>query len=376
MDGPGIARRRAGRGFAYRDADGAPVRDPATLARIRALVIPPAWTSVWICPDPRGHIQAMGVDARGRRQYIYHSQFREVRDDAKYGRLVAFARSLPAIRTQVAADMAQRNLGRRGVLASVVYLLDTTMARIGNRAYAEANGTFGVTTLRGRHVRVSGSRLRFSFRGKSGREWKLDLDDRRLARVVRSCQELPGQNLFQYVDEDGETQQVSSADVNAYLREIAGPDVSAKDFRTWGGTVTAAMALREAGPPTSDSQAKRNVARAVRLTSARLCNTPAVCRACYVHPEVFAAYLAGELRLRLDAAGAAWPGLKAEELAVLRFLRRRKKLLAGGQEGRRVGDVRAAKARRSDMPRRPRSPRKQAETADGAQQQGGRHPAF
>jgi len=322
-DSPGIGRRRVGRGFSYRTAEGAPLQDKEALARIKGLVIPPAWTRVWICPDPRGHVQAMGFDEKGRRQYRYHAQFREVREEAKYRHLIRFAEQLPAIRARVAADMTGPVLGRKRILATVVYLLETTMVRVGNRAYAKANQTFGLTTLEDRHVEVAGTRLRFSFRGKSGREWKLDLQDRRISGVVRRCHELPGQNLFKYVDEDGEPQSVSSADVNAYLREVGGPDISAKDFRTWGGTVMAAVALHEAGPPSSPTAAKRQVSRAIRTAAARLGNTPAVCRACYVHPEVISAYPEGALALQIDEEGTGWPGLRADEKAVLEFLRRR-----------------------------------------------------
>jgi DNA topoisomerase-1 len=323
-EAPGIARRRSGRGFSYRTPAGEAVRDPETLARIRSLVIPPAWTSVWICPDPRGHVQAVGLDEKRRRQYRYHPLFREERDGAKYRRLIAFAESLPAIRGRVSADMAQPGLGRRRVLAALVYLLETTLVRVGNRAYARANNTYGLTTLEERHVEVAGTRLRFSFRGKSGREWNLDLRDRRIARVVRRCQELPGQSLFKYIDDAGQVQTVSSADVNAYLREVAGPEISAKDFRTWGGTVMAAMALAEMGPAGGPAAARRNIARAIRRTAARLGNTPPICRACYVHPDVLAAYLDDDLRLPIDDAGAGWPDLRPEEAAVLALLGRRR----------------------------------------------------
>jgi DNA topoisomerase-1 len=240
---PGISRRRSGKGFAYRAPDGRTLRDAAARRRIQTLAVPPAWTDVWICPDPSGHLQATGRDARGRKQYRYHPQWREVRDETKFGRLVAFAEGLPALRRRVQEDLARPGLPREKVLAAVVRLLGTTLLRVGNEEYARANQSFGLTTLRDRHAAVEGATVRFCFRGKSGKEVRVDIQDRRLARVVKRCRELPGQELFQYVDDDGQQQSVGSGDVNAYLREVTGEELSAKDFRTWGGTVLALGAL-------------------------------------------------------------------------------------------------------------------------------------
>ncbi|HEY2051305.1 MAG TPA: DNA topoisomerase IB [Caulobacteraceae bacterium] len=318
-EGPGISRRRFGRGFAYRSADGGRIEDPEILARIRALAIPPAWREVWICADPDGHIQATGRDARGRLQYIYHPKFREVRDEAKYRHVIGFALSLPKIRTQVAADMGQSADGRRQVLATVVHLLETTMIRVGNRSYAHTNHSFGLTTLEPRHVEISGTRLRFEFQGKSGKMWKLDIRDRRIVRILKTCQELPGQSLFRYVDEDGNPQAVSSEDVNAYLREISGADVTAKDFRTWTGTVMAAGRLAKEAPPETATAARRGLTEVVKTVAAQLGNTPAICRACYIHPAVVDAFLEGALQLGSHKA-AAHEGLSDEEATVLAFL--------------------------------------------------------
>jgi len=324
----GVHRRRSGKGFSYRGPDGELVRDPDTLARIRKLAVPPAWTSVWICPDPDGHIQAVGLDDRGRRQYRYHPRFRDVRDVAKFRHMMRFAAALPALRRQVAADMAERGLGRRKVLATVVHLLETTMIRVGNPAYAKQNKSYGLTTLETRHVKVEGPQLRFRFKGKSGKVWNLGLRDRRVARIVKTCQELPGQRLFQYLDEAGEPQAVTSADVNAYLKSVTGSDITAKDFRTWTGTVLAAMALAEFERVDSAARAKRNLTRAIEHVSASLGNTPTICRKCYVHPEILTAYLDGalllEVRETIDTQlDQDLPGLRPEEAAVLAFLRAR-----------------------------------------------------
>ena len=240
---PGIARRRAGKGFSYRDPRGQLVRDKATLARIRSLAIPPAYADVWVCPDPDGHIQATGRDARGRKQYRYHPRFREVRESAKYEHMLDFARALPALRARVASDMARRGMGRQKVLATVVHLLETTMIRVGNADYVRQNKSHGLTTLRDRHVTIDGSEVRFRFKGKSGKQWDLGLRDRRVARIVRQSQDLPGQHLFQYLDDEGVAREVTSGDVNTYLREVTGAGITAKDFRTWTGTVLAALAL-------------------------------------------------------------------------------------------------------------------------------------
>ena len=323
---PGITRRRAGRGFTYRSADGATIRDRTVLARIRALAIPPAWTDVWICPDPAGHLQATGRDARGRKQYRYHLRWRSRRDDAKFERLIEFARVLPRIRERCDADLARPGLSREKVLAAVVRLLELTLIRVGNDEYARLNRSFGLTTLRSRHAQVRGTAIRFRFRGKSGQRHEVGLRDRRLAGIVRRCQELPGQDLFQYVGEDGVPHDVTSEDVNGYLREISGADVTAKDFRTWAGTVLAYRALRALAPGVDDRSARANVVEAVRLTAGRLGNTPAVARRSYVHPAILDAYLEGSIRSALleaaeeqaDPPQIAAPDEEAEVVSLLR----------------------------------------------------------
>ncbi len=292
---PGLPRRRAGRGFSYLRPNGERVTDPATLTRIRALAIPPAWTDVWICLDPAGHLQATGHDARGRKQYRYHERWRTGRDDAKFERLIDFARVLPRIRRRCDRDLSRPGLSREKVLAAVVRLLETTLIRVGNDEYARLNRSFGLTTLKTRHAKVSGTRVRFRFRGKSGRQHEVGIRDRRLAMVVRRCQDLPGQELFQWVGDDGEARDVASDDVNAYLREISRADVTAKDFRTWAGTVLAYRALRALAPGTDERSARKNVVEAVRFTSDRLGNTPAVARRSYVHPAILEAYLEGSI---------------------------------------------------------------------------------
>ncbi|MBA2300106.1 MAG: DNA topoisomerase IB, partial [Chloroflexi bacterium] len=266
---PGITRRRSGRGFSYRDADGATVRDREVVARIRALAIPPAWTDVWICPWPNGHLQASGRDARGRKQYRYHAQWHERRGTDKFDRMLAFAEALPRIRRRCDTDLARRGLPREKVIAGVVRLLELTLIRVGNDEYVRLNRSFGLTTLRDRHARIEGSAVRFRFRGKSGLSHEVGLQDRRLAQLVRRCQELPGQELFQFVDEDGTVRDLASDDVNAYLREASGGDFTAKDFRTWAGTVLAYRALRALQPGTGEVAAKRNVVEAIRQTADR-----------------------------------------------------------------------------------------------------------
>jgi DNA topoisomerase I len=270
------------------------VRDVATLSRIRALAIPPAWRAVWICPRADGHLQATGRDARGRKQYRYHSRWRETRDETKYGRMLEFAAALPAIHRRVGRDLARHGLPREKILATVVRLLETTLIRVGNEEYARENDSFGLTTLRTRQVRVNGSKVRFQFRGKSGVEHAIELEDRRMAAIVKRVRELPGQELFQYVDEDGSLRSVGSADVNAYLKEISGEDFTSKDFRTWAGTLLAARALGRLGGFKSQAQAKRNVVTAVEAVARLLGNTAAVCRKCYIHPAVLEGYLAGK----------------------------------------------------------------------------------
>ena len=324
---PGITRRRSGRGFAYRDAEGQPIRDAETLARIRAIVIPPAWTDVWICPWPNGYLQATGRDARGRKQYRYHARFRRRRDYAKFARLIAFAKALPAIRKRVDDDLARPGLPREKVLAAVVRLLELTLIRVGNDEYARLNKSFGLTTLRDRHAVIDGSSVTFRYRGKSGLQHEVGLRDRRLAAVVRRCRDLPGQELFQYVGSDGEPRDVASDDVNAYLAEVA-PGVTAKDFRTWAGTVLAYRALRALGKGATDREKQRNVTAAIRDAAENLGNTAAVARQAYVHPAVVDAYLDGKIRTALVQAaedtdqppGATQPD---EERAVVALLRAR-----------------------------------------------------
>ncbi len=315
--GPGIRRRRAGGGFVYLDANGRRIGDRHTLARIRALAIPPAWRDVWICPRADGHIQAVGRDARGRKQYRYHAEWRHVRDATKYDRMVTFAHRLPGIRRRIAADLRRPGLPREKVLAIVLRLLETTRVRIGNKEYARQNGSFGLTTLRNRHASVSGGRIRFHFRGKSGKVHEVDVEDHRIARLVRALQELPGQELFQYVDDDGAVRPIGSAEVNDHLRALTGESFTAKDFRTWAGTVAAARELAQLPAPTSTAAGKRHVADAVKRVAVELGNTAAVCRKCYIHPLVIDAFLAGT---RLPASTSGRRGLHADERAVLALL--------------------------------------------------------
>lgn len=325
---PGISRRGAGRGFSYKDAKGRRITDKAELQRIRSLAVPPAYTDVWICPDPNGHIQATGRDAKGRKQYRYHPRFREVRESTKYEHMLDFAAVLPDIRTRIDADLRRRGLPREKVIATVVYLLENTMIRVGNDDYAKKNKSYGLTTLRDRHVDVNGSGLRFEFKGKSGKKWRLKVKDRRVARIVKASQDLPGQRLFQYIDEDGERCEVTSGDVNAYLKEISERDITAKDFRTWTGTVLAALALIEFEEVDSEAAAKRNIKAAIDHVSSRLGNTPTICRKCYVHPEIFNTYLDKQLVLELkeeidEELKSNVAGLSPEEAAVLALLHKR-----------------------------------------------------
>jgi DNA topoisomerase I len=338
-DRAGITRRRAGKGWAYRTPDGEPVRNRDTLARIRSLAIPPAWTDVWISPDERGHVQATGRDARGRKQHRYHPAFREQREHAKFDRMLSFAGLLPAIRERVEADLGRPGLPREKVLATVVRLLELTLIRVGNEEYARLNRSFGLTTLRDRHARIEGSQIRFRFTGKSGKKHEVTLRDRRLARVVARCQDLPGQDLLQYLDDDGVVRDVRSEDVNAYLREITGADVTAKDFRTWAGTVLTYRALRALQPGASDRQARKNVVEAIRQTSERLGNTPAVARRSYVHPAVLQAYLDGGIAEALveaaeDQAAPPEEPSEDEEAGVVDLLRQRLDLDATRSQGR------------------------------------------
>ncbi len=326
--GRGIRRERVGDDFRYFKPNGDPVEDEATLARIRRLAIPPAWTEVWICPHANGHLQATGRDARGRKQYRYHPQFREVRESNKYEHMLAFAQALPAIRAKVDEHMRLPGLPREKVLATVVHLLETTLIRVGNDGYARENKSYGLTTLRDRHVQVEGGELRFRFKGKSGKYWQLQVKDRRVARIVRACQELPGQELFQYQDESGELKVVTSSDVNAYLREISGRDITAKDFRTWTGTVLAALALQEVATFDTQAAGKRYLRAAIEQVSSRLGNTPSICRKCYIHPEVITAYTQGDLLLEIkhEVEAELQQGLarlRPEEAAVLALLQAR-----------------------------------------------------
>lgn len=325
---PGITRKKVGKGFAYVDPDGYKVRDDAILRRITSLVIPPAWTEVWISVLPNAHLQATGRDAKGRKQYRYHPRWRSVRDESKYGRMMAFGAALPKIRKRVDTDLERSDLPREKVLAIVVRLLETTLIRVGNEEYARVNRSFGLTTMRDRHVAVSDRSVRFGFTGKSGVKHSIDLSDRRLAKVVKRCRDLPGQELFQYVDDAGERHTIGSADVNDYLREVAGEEFTAKDFRTWAGTVLAALALREFETFDSQTQAKKNVVRAIESVSERLGNTPTVCRKCYVHPEIINAYLDGSMLETLKQIAEqemteTLHALRPEEAAVLALLRQR-----------------------------------------------------
>jgi DNA topoisomerase I len=296
---PGLMRKRSGRGFRYVGADGKAVKDKSTLDRIGALVIPPAWTDVWICTDEDGHIQATGRDQRGRKQYRYHPRWSACRDDVKYSGLASFAAALPKLRAQVDADLRRRTLSRERVIASIVWLLDNTLIRVGNATYARDNKSFGLTTLRNRHVQIEGAKLRFAFKGKSGKEWNLGLTDRRIARVVRSIQELPGQHLFQYIDDDGQRRRVHSQDVNAYIRETTANDFSSKHFRTWGGTLRAATLFADTALPESQRGRAQATNAVVDVVSQRLGNTRAVCRKCYIHPKVFSAWEDGLLAEQL-----------------------------------------------------------------------------
>jgi len=341
---PGIARLREDGGFRYVDPQGKPVADEETLARIKSLAIPPAWNDVWICRWANGHIQATGRDARGRKQYRYHPQWRSVRDEVKYGRMLSFGRALPALRGRVEQALKLPGLPREKVLAAIVCLLQVTLMRVGNREYARSNDSFGMTTLRKKHVRVDGSDVRFEFRGKSGVRHSITLHDRRLARIIRGARELPGQELFQYVDETGERHAIGSADVNDYLRELTGEDYTAKDFRTWSGTLLAAAVLGSLEPAQSEAHGKRQIAQAVEMVAKKLGNTPAVCRKCYVHPCVLDAYLDGSLQAIAIQAGAAGKAevLDAQEAIVLALLEQASVAPTGNGEAKRA---RAAKGR-------------------------------
>lgn len=324
---PGIARRRHGRSFRYIDPDGKPVRDAATIARIRSLVIPPAWRDVWICTSPNGHLQVTGRDARGRKQSRYHPRWREVRDETKYERMLDFGSTLPQVRAKVEEDLSQPGLSRTKVLATIVRLMETTSIRVGNEEYARTNHSYGLTTMRNRHVKVAGSAIEFHFEGKSGVKHTIDIHDRRLAKIVQRCQDIPGYELFQYLENDGTRHSIDSADVNEYLRSISGKDFTAKDFRTWAGTVTACRLLRETEPFEHESDAKKNVVQAIKTVAAHLGNTPSVCRKCYVHPAVLESYFDGAMpaiftRRMPSKFSKACKTLQRDERALIQLLHR------------------------------------------------------
>jgi DNA topoisomerase-1 len=310
----GLRRVAHAKGFSYVDADGRTVKDEATLARIKALVIPPAWTSVWICPDPNGHIQAIGRDQKNRKQYRYHPEWRADRDARKYGRMAAFGRALPRLRKRVAADLSRRGLPREKVLAAVVSLLELTLIRVGNDEYAKTNKSFGLTTMRKRHLKLAGGGAVFEFVGKSGKKHRTGFRDRRLARIVAACQELRGQRLFQYLDDEGHRRAIESSDVNDYIRAACGDDFSAKDFRTWAGSLAALEALSLSPKPETKTEAKRTLNTCVKAVAGLLGNTPAVCRAAYIHPKVLEAFEASQLPKRRPSSP------RARELALLRLV--------------------------------------------------------
>lgn len=321
---PGFRRKRAGKGFFYIDARGKRITDPAEIDRIDAIVIPPAWTDVWISPDSEGHIQATGRDDRGRKQYRYHPRWTAFRDEAKYATLADFARTLPKLRERVDADLRKREVPRERVVALIVWLLDNTMIRVGNSAYARDNNSFGLTTLKAKHLEIEGSKLRFEFKGKSGKEWRLQLTDRRLARVMRTIQDLPGQRLFQYVNGDGVRRAVTSQDVNDYIREATGADFTSKHFRTWGGTISAAALFEQTPVPDSQRGKAREMNAIIDKVAERLGNTRAVCRQCYIHPAVMDSWSAGTLPEEMKSVRRSvrkpFAGLDLEETIVLKWL--------------------------------------------------------
>lgn len=316
---PGLRRKVLRGHFAYFDTKGQRIKDPAEIKRINALVIPPAYTDVWICADPRGHLQATGRDARGRKQYRYHPRWREIRDEDKYSRMIAFGKILPKVRRQLEVHLAAPGLDRNKVMAAVISLLDSTLIRVGNSQYARDNKSYGLTTLRNRHVEVKGSNIAFQFRGKSGVEHQVTIKDRRLAGIVKRCMELPGQNLFQYLDEHGERHSVSSHDVNDYLQQLTGSDFTAKDYRTWAGSALALAMLRELHWE-PEPQAKQHIVNMVKAVARQLGNTPAVCRRCYIHPKVLEHFVLGELA-KLPKPRQR-KGLRMEEVALATFLER------------------------------------------------------
>ena len=373
-DEPGITRVAAGKSFHYKNDHGRLVTDSETLGRIKRLAIPPAWTEVWISPRPDGHIQATGRDARGRKQYRYHPHWRATRDESKYERMIAFGKALPRIRARVARDLRRPGLGRNKVLAAMIRLLEATLVRVGNEEYVRANGSVGLSTMQDRHVKVAQGRLRFSFKGKSGRHHRIELHEPRLANIVRKVQDLPGQELFQYVDDAGQVHDIKSDDVNAYLREIAGEDFSAKDFRTWAGTVLAALALQQFEKFTTRAEAKKNLVAAIERVAERLGNTPAVCRKCYIHPVVLDSYLDGAtvevIRHQAEDKLQRLEELSGAEGAVLAFLHQRLRRPAAPPvaESLRRSIVREKQRRRTPTPRPGRDDRSRGgrDTSDGA----------
>jgi DNA topoisomerase-1 len=325
-DRPGIRRTGSPKNPRYVGPDNRAVADKNVLGRIKRLAIPPAWTDVWICPKDNGHLQATGRDARGRKQYRYHTHWRQVRDENKYNRMLDFAKALPMIRERIEQDLKKPGLPREKVLATVIKILETGLIRVGNDEYARTNKSFGLTTMQDRHVDVNGATIRFEFRGKSGKYHKIDIEDRRLAKIVSHCQAIPGQELFQYLDEAGKPRDITSTDVNEYLQQIAGTDFTAKDFRTWGGTVLASLALKEFEKCDTKTQARKNLVRAIESVAQRLGNTPAICKKCYIHPEIMNAYLDGTMLDTFKKRAAQLrksSGLRPDETAVLAFLQKR-----------------------------------------------------
>jgi DNA topoisomerase-1 len=325
---PGYTRKRAGTSFSYYDTEGKRIANKDVIRRIKSIGIPPAYERVWICPSANGHIQATGFDAKGRKQYRYHAKWRELRDQDKYEHIMQFAAALPHLRRRVAADMKRKGLPREKVLATVVSLLEKTLIRVGSAEYANTNKSYGLTTMRRRHVAIKGETLRFEFTGKSGKQWKLAVQDRRIAAIVKRCAEIPGHELFKYIDDEGTPRAVDSGDVNAYIKEITQQDFTAKDFRTWAGTVLAALALSEYERYDSQAQAKRNVVAAIEKVAKQLGNTAAICRKCYVHPEIVSAYMSGDLVKMIEAKIAdkfkrQYAKLRADEVMVLAFLQKR-----------------------------------------------------
>ena len=325
---PGISRRKLGKNFQFIGTNGKVISDPRKLGRIKSLAIPPAWIDVWICPIENGHLQATGRDDRGRKQHQYHRRWREVRDETKFNRILLFAKTLPKIRQRVRKDLKLPGLSRKKVLATIVRLLETSLIRVGNEEYARNNGSFGLTTMQDKHVKVNGSSVQFQFHGKSNQHHTINIDNKRLAKIVKNCQELPGQDLFQYIDSDGKRQDVKSEDVNEYLREISGENFTAKDFRTWAGTVLAAIALQEFEKFDTQTQAKKNLVKAIESVAQRLGNTPTICKKCYVHPAIMESYLDGSmvkvLKQRAESQmKTSLNKLRPEEAAVLTLLQQR-----------------------------------------------------